>query len=468
MVVGEFRVFRIGHCNSVWCSEIPMLQNNDMTNKITTVDIESGNEAFLAYMQSIDDLLRRQKTPIPGRPLSALSIIAQDLRITIMMGGPVDTRLADHIHLWFEKRYGDLLKIDLSPGKAVILIRGDPYIMRLPRIIGQWDGILDVTTLVEGMTQPLFAELPENDMAELVNHFPWLTERFNTMDELPANVRAELDAAVLHLISQKPDYGLSKWSSLQFTEKMLKYFIKARNGTPPKSHSLPKLLNSAENLGLPMGWRPILPLIQCDASVRYEDGVSLADAVLAHHASIDIVAYVSSSLADRQSDKAKQARNDIPKIVISFSSGIETSHNGNILFKFFFADGKVRRILFAAAHLFSLRQQLEGAIVAGRHSEGREDLVDGEIVQSGKPRDPSRMFTVNQPSFTLEDFGEEYDQVDSMVINDHGNAIKFLLIFVDKKERELILPSAVLNYFLASISKGISEGQNAGFFVEAN
>lgn len=437
-----------------------------MARRITTQDIETGNDVFLAYMQAIDERLRQQKTPIPGRPLKALSIIAQDLGITIMMGGPVDTTLSDQINVWFEKRYGDRLKIDLSPGKAVILIRGDPYVMRLPLIIGRWDGILDVTTLVEGMTQPLFAELPENDMTELVNHFPWLMERFSIMDELPANVRAELDAAVLHLISQQPNYGLSKWSSLQFAEKMLKYFIKARNGTPPNSHSLSKLLNSAENLGLPMGWRPILPLIQCDASVRYEDGVSLADAVLAHHASIDIVAYISKSLTDRQSTQAKQARKDIPTIVISFSSGIETSHNGNILFKFFFADGKVRRILFAAAHVFWLRRELEGAIAAGRHAEGRDDLVDGEIVQSGKPRDPSRMFTLNQPPFSAKDFGEEYEQVESMILNDHGNAVKFLLTLVNRKEREIIFPSAVLNYFLASISSGISEGQNAGLFVE--
>jgi hypothetical protein len=438
-----------------------------MANRITTEDIEAGNGTFLAYMQALDERLRQQKTPIPARPLNAMSIIAQDLGVAIMMGGPVDTTLSDQIHIWFEQRYGDRLKIDLSPGKAVILIRGDPYLMRLPLIIGQWDGILDVTTLVEGMTQPLFAELPENEMAELVNHFPWLMERFNTMDDLPANMRAELDAAVLHLISQQPNYGLSKWSSLQFAEKMLKHFIKVRKGTPPKSHNLSKLLNSAENLGLPMGWRPILPLIQCEASIRYEDSVSLTDAVLAHHASIDIVAYVSRSLADRQSAQAKQARKDIPKIVISFSSGIETSHNGNLLFKFFFADGKARRILFAAAHLFWLRRELEGAIAAGRHVDGRDDLVDGEIVQSGAPRDPSRMFTVNQPSFSPKDFGEEYEQVESMVLNDHGNAVKFLLTFVDKKERDIILPSAVLNYFLASISSAISEGQNAGLFVEA-
>ena len=437
-----------------------------MSGKVFTEDIVAGNDSFLAYMQVIDERLRKQRVPIPGRPLHAMSLIAQDLGISIMMGGPVETGLADQIHLWFEKRYGDRLKIDLSPGKAVILIRGDPYIMRLPLIIGQWDEILDVTTLVEGMTQPLFAELSENDMAELVNYFPWLMERFNAMDELPTNVRAELDAAVLHLISQQPNYGLSKWASFQFAEKMLKHFVRARNGNPPNSHSLSKLLNLGENLGLPMGWRPILPLIQCDASVRYEGGVTLSDAVLAHHASIDLAAYVSRHLAGRQTAEAKQARKDMPKIVISFSSGIETSHNGNVLFKFFFADGKVRRILFGAAHVFWLRRELEAAFVAGRHIDGRDALVDGEIVQSGKPRDPSRMFTVNQPHFGPEDFGEEYQQVESMVLKDHGNAVKFLLAFVDKNEREFIFPSAVLNYFLASITSGIIDGQSAGLFVE--
>jgi hypothetical protein len=439
----------------------------EMVNKISTEDIVANNRAFSDYMQVVDEQLRQQKVPILGRPLHAISLIAQDLGISIMIGGPVDTRLADQIHRWFEKRYGDRLKMDLSPGKAVILIRGDPYVMKLPLIIGQWDGILDVTKLVDGMTQPLFAELPENDTAEMVNHFPWFMERFNTMDKLPTNVRAELDAAVLHLISQQPNYGLSKWASLQFAEKTLKHFIKTRKQTPPNSHSLSKLLNAAENLGLPMGWRPILPLIQCDASVRYEGGVSLADAVLAHHASIDLAAYVSRHLGKSQSAEAKQMRKDIPKIVISFSSGIETSHNGNLLFKFFFADGKVRWILFGATHLFWLRRELQAAICTGRHKDGRNDLVDDGIIQSGKPRDPSRMFTVNQPYFGPEDFGEEYQKVESMVLNDHGNAVKFLLTFVDKKERELVFPSPVLNYFLSTISSGISEGQKAGLFVEA-
>jgi HEPN domain-containing protein len=437
-----------------------------VSGRVSIEDILAGNDAFLGYMQRIDERLRHKKVPIPGRPLNAMSLIAQDLKITIMMSGPADTRLADQIHLWFERRYGDRLKIDLSPGKAVIIIRGDPYVMKLPLIVGQWDGILDVTKLVEGMTQPLFAELPESEMSELINHFSWFMDRFRALEELPSNVRAELDAAVLHLASHQPNYGLSQWASLQFAEKTLKHFIRKKKQTPPNSHSLSKLLNMAENLGLPMGWRPLLALIQCDASVRYEGEVSLADAVLAHHASIDLAAYVSSYSGKIQSPETKHLRKDVPKMVISFSSGIETSHNGNLLVKLFFADGKVRRILFGAAHLFWLRRELEAAIAAGRHNDGRADIVNGEIVDSGRPRDPSRLFNMNKPNFGPEDFEEEYLQVESMVVTDHSNGVRFLLKSFDKKEREVIFSSPVLNYFLAEISSGIIEGKSGGLFVE--
>lgn len=44
--------------------------------------------------------------------------------------------------------------------------------------------------------------------------------------------------------------------------------------------------------------------------------------------------------------------------------------------------------------------------------------------------------------------------------------MKVLLKYIDKNERELTFPSAVLNYFLATISSGIIEGQSAGLFVE--
>jgi hypothetical protein len=45
--------------------------------------------------------------------------------------------------------------------------------VRLPLILGKWDGTIDVTKTYDGMTKGLFADLPERDRTEMVNAFVW-------------------------------------------------------------------------------------------------------------------------------------------------------------------------------------------------------------------------------------------------------------------------------------------------------
>ena len=125
-----------------------------------------------------------------------------------------------------------------------------------------------MTKTYDGMTKDLFADLLERDRTEMVNAFVWFLERFQKISHLPPPVTTNIDTAILQMISQNPHYGESQWASLQAAEKTLKEFIKRRNGKPPHTHKLDRLLAQAEGLGLPPGYWPVLTMIQCDAGVR--------------------------------------------------------------------------------------------------------------------------------------------------------------------------------------------------------
>ena len=99
----------------------------------------------------------------------------------------------------------------------------------------------------------------------------------------------DLDAAVSHLITNRPQSGLSKWSSLQAVEKMVKAYISQTGEEIKRTHSLNKLFKQAEKLGLLVPPEQYINDIQCSAGVRYgEMSVSIEDAVTAHLLSLEI------------------------------------------------------------------------------------------------------------------------------------------------------------------------------------
>jgi hypothetical protein len=107
------------------------------------------NEAeFEALMEWVDSRLREDGTSIPGRPSRAMSILAVELRepfVTpyperaLLEGCYTGDDLTMRVEEWFDRRYGERLKIDMSPGRAVILIRNDPWVLKLPLIVGTWE-----------------------------------------------------------------------------------------------------------------------------------------------------------------------------------------------------------------------------------------------------------------------------------------------------------------------------------------
>ena len=44
--------------------------------------------------------------------------------------------LSEAMHQWYKDSYGDRLKVDPCPGRTVVLLDGDLYVLKVPRIYG--------------------------------------------------------------------------------------------------------------------------------------------------------------------------------------------------------------------------------------------------------------------------------------------------------------------------------------------
>lgn len=286
-------------------------------------------------MEWVDGRLRSEGAPIVARPLRAESILAVELgeqfvhpypRRPPTEGSYRGNDLTIRVNDWFDARYGERLKMDLSPGSAVVLIRGDPWLMRFPRFWGSWDivtedppddrgeGVHRIGRLgdppakyncirsVVDLPGGLRSALHLRERAELLVNFREFLDAFHSLHELRSSelvrqARADVDAAVGHLLGPGSNPALSKWSSLQAAEKMLKEFIRARGQQFRQTHQLIPLLEHAERLGLPGIPPHILQKVQCGPAIRYGGvAVDVAEAVAAHHESLRIALHVTRSL----------------------------------------------------------------------------------------------------------------------------------------------------------------------------
>jgi len=122
-------------------------------NKIDPRNHFKNNEEFNDFMERIDLKLKAKGVPIVGRQLQGAGEVAKTLKTNIYMvprslAKPNDFRnysLSAHVVLWFDRRYGDRLKVDLSFGKTVVLINHDFYKAKLPFVWGHPQYIFDPT-----------------------------------------------------------------------------------------------------------------------------------------------------------------------------------------------------------------------------------------------------------------------------------------------------------------------------------
>ncbi len=271
--------------------------------------------------------------------MRAMSLLAVELKEPFVqphperaprMGCYSGDDLTIRVSEWFDKRYGERLKIDMSPGRAVILIRNDPWLVRLPRLMGTWFVVtedppdyapgdfvratkpgslpnkLNCLRSVVDLPDALRTSLRIRERAEILSLFEIFFDVFHAMEDLQKDPRSsplvrqamsDVDASVEHLIGAGRNAPLAKWSSLQASEKMLKEFIRAKGERFKKLHDLEPLAEHAERLGLPKIPRHSLRAVQCSPGVRYgEENVTVPEAIHAHHVSIKLAGHVAFAL----------------------------------------------------------------------------------------------------------------------------------------------------------------------------
>lgn len=297
---------------------------------------------FQRHIDSIDRKLREGRVPIPGRPLAALhefSVLTRsELAVRSHDHEPTPGRylgddLSVRIAQWYEERYGDRILMEVVDGQVVVLLRGDPWVMELPWILGGGRetnficGYGRPTTLpiepvtyllsdpappasdynvldsIKSLSPALARDLAEQECDMILESFLVGREAYRQLgrtnrDGLLSLVRGDLEAAVAHLTGRVSQTGLSLWASLQATEKILKHFLELVRGKYKHGHKLSDFETEAVASGLPPMDPTWLTAIQCSAGVRYgEDVVSLEQAVAAHHASLRVISHVLTALS---------------------------------------------------------------------------------------------------------------------------------------------------------------------------
>jgi len=159
---------------------------------------------------------------------------------------------------------------------------------------------INILDLLDHFTEEYARSLNNDELTYLTNAFLLGFNARNEIDSVSESAFVkeaigDIDVSVAHLFATPPQYGLSKWSSLQAVEKFLKAFIRQKGGTFEFTHNLEKLALAAESLGLRAIPRPLLNKIQCPAGVRYGDPeVTQVEAVDAHHAALDMCSGIAN------------------------------------------------------------------------------------------------------------------------------------------------------------------------------
>jgi HEPN domain-containing protein len=276
---------------------------------------------FEAMMADIDAKLMREGIPISYRPVRAGSEISlrykipMPIAVTDLNRLPPEMRryapLSIAVSRWYSETYGDRLKIDMCPGRTVVRLDGDLYVLKIPRLLGSVTfGVSreflaqptlgrspmkgNIIQLIEHLTPTKASRLSDAALKAAVEAFEtalWASYTLEvTSHDLLRSARGDVASAVTALMSDRERSGESKWASLQAAEKTMKAAIALHGGQFPFTHDLSKLAQVLEAIGVALKARELISAIQCTPGIRYgEERCSQNDALAAHRASLALV-----------------------------------------------------------------------------------------------------------------------------------------------------------------------------------
>lgn len=273
-------------------------------------------------LEDIDAQLRSENIPIPGRPLKAMLIFAKKFDISIPVTSPIPGTthesynywpVTKFIHHWFDHRYGDRLKIYFGPGNCAFFLRGDPWFFQFPKFWGTYrlrasvennsdelsekenTDIYNIVESIPNLPIGLRKSITKDELQDMLDIFCLGFNTLNLLEhrndlELIKSAKIDLNSAVSQLMSTKDEFGHSKWSTLQATEKVLKALIDNEGNTYKKIHDLTKLAGQLKSTSLASAIQCDLHEIQCSPRIRYGDEpTTIEDAMTAHHASLKVI-----------------------------------------------------------------------------------------------------------------------------------------------------------------------------------
>jgi len=275
---------------------------------------------FEAMMAQIDFKLSSEGVDIPTRPMLAVREVSMTSNLCMPLGGdtarlPPELRenaaLNEAINQWYKDNYSDRLKEDPCPGRMVILLDGDLYVLRVPRIFGSVNFVLtrqwlpnpgvgrgpatcNITQLVDGMTAAKAGRLSNLALNTIGAAFEIAVPAAFTLEStghgLMFIARGDVEAAVSGLMARGGRYGESKWASLQAAEKMLKAAIDRAGAKYGFTHGLAGLCKTLADTGLDFNADAQVAAIQCKPGIRYgEEPCTRDEALAAHRASLELV-----------------------------------------------------------------------------------------------------------------------------------------------------------------------------------
>jgi HEPN domain len=289
---------------------------------VTETAPETG-PAFEAMMREIDAEFVRDGLPIPSRSLHAVMAVGKRFKIGMPLvpppsGAPPElmryAQLSKNIHEWYELVYGDRTKIDFSPGKMVLTIDGDLYLLSLPRIYGavhffavrqflehkfpvtRGPAGCNILQLIESLTPAKAATFSDQTLDYITRSFKLALEAHDLLEASQGHsliqiARGDIQTAVNNLMDRGDRFGESKWASLQAAEKILKATIEFEGAKFRFGHELMSFCEQLDDLGITCDWAPLISKIQCRAGIRYgEMTCTREEAVEAHQASLGLVA----------------------------------------------------------------------------------------------------------------------------------------------------------------------------------
>jgi hypothetical protein len=248
-------------------------------------DIRNDAGALRAYLDGVDARLASEGIAIHARTLHAWIAVQRDMRMVVPLGDPSMKPVDDY----FSAKYGRRILMDPAVGRMLVMFGHEAWVLRFPLAFGRVR--VDLRRMIEGGTPNVVARLTAEERAFLDVLVPRAFDAFNSLKHVPPDLRADWSNAVDQAVDPRGDRGLSKWSSQQVVEKMLKAYVRKSGGVVPTSralqhpHELAPVAAAAEAVGLRAFDRALLAKVECRAGVRYPgNAVTLVDAVAANQA----------------------------------------------------------------------------------------------------------------------------------------------------------------------------------------